>query len=147
MLRALPRSRYFRRRALGKNFAAIEHHDGCAAQHDAHVVLDEEYGEPKLAVQLANHVDDARRLGMRETRHRLVEHNQHRIGRKAHRDLAQALAAVRKFGDGRRADERKFTKSNNRSAFSSIVLCCAGLIGRKRNANFAALCRPINRLS
>ena len=56
----------------------------CARRgHDAHVVLDEEYGEAEPVVQVAHDVHDARRVGFGEPRGRLVEQDHRRVGGKA----------------------------------------------------------------
>ena len=88
------------RRSFGEHAAAIEDGDAVRErEHDAHVVLDEQDGQAEAVVQIADDAHDARRLRLGQSRHRLVEQHERRLGREAHRDLAQALAAVREFGD------------------------------------------------
>jgi hypothetical protein len=84
------------RGSLRDLLAVVEHRHAVGDAHDdAHVMLDEQHGEPLLLAQPADERREVRRLLRVHARRRLVEQEQLRLRRERARDLEAALVAVR----------------------------------------------------
>ena len=81
------------RRAVGDDLTEVEHVDVVTrAHHEAHVVLDEQDREPRLR-ELDEQLGEVGGLRLVETRRRLVEQHDARLGRQCARHLDETLRA------------------------------------------------------
>src|ERR687887_255622 len=106
----------FLRRALYEN-APADHHDDAMrkAEHDVHVVLDEEHRD--VLRQIGDDGEQLGALALRHSRRRLVEQEHFRPGGERERDLQQPLLAIGQFVGGPKAVRAEPQRSENRIGF------------------------------
>ena len=122
------------RRAFGEDRAAHQHGDALGeAEHEVHVVLDDEHGD--VLRQRVDGVEDDVALGARHAGGRLVEQQHLGLQAERDRDLDQALAAIGQLRDAllrRRPRASAFRAAASTSSITSRALAGRPQHGRRR---------------
>ena len=104
------------------NFAKIHHRDTVRDMpHHRKIMSDEQIGQPHIALQILQQIDDLRLDGNIKRRDRLITHNKARAQDQRTRNADALTLAARKFM--RKAIQRAAWQANTVQHFSDLLAC------------------------